>query len=284
MDKIIIFRIGECEKYNGTERPIGGQYNENNTGFELSNFLNNKGFYYAYAPVVRNEKLLNLGLEKIGELDKNESIKGVTVVFVSYAPSKIIGFYKNATVYQYPQIESNNNKLKEENIPYYATAKVEDGYLFPSSERVKIEINIGQSNAYYPTEKEIKNINDIIFNSKHITLKNKKIISEVEKTEKDDTKKEIMVELRMGFPVGFKERIFKLAKYKCENQNCKTPNRVPFYKNGNDPYLEIHHFPHYSKIKKHKEEGCFALCPNCHREAHYGKEKMSFRERDNDVI
>ncbi|MEC5166165.1 putative HNH restriction endonuclease [Flavobacterium sp. PL11] len=41
--------------------------------------------------------------------------------------------------------------------------------------------------------------------------------------------------------------------------------------NGNTPYLEVHHKKPLAEDGDDTIENAFALCPNCHRHAHYGK-------------
>lgn len=53
-------------------------------------------------------------------------------------------------------------------------------------------------------------------------------------------------------------------------EGCKHP--APFKRaiNG-EPYLEVHHIKWLAKGGEDTVENSVALCPNCHREAHYGK-------------
>jgi 5-methylcytosine-specific restriction protein A len=58
---------------------------------------------------------------------------------------------------------------------------------------------------------------------------------------------------------------------------CKKP--APFIKDDETPFLEVHH------IKRLADEGpdvvsnAAALCPNCHRELHYGQDRVSLQKR-----
>jgi len=57
------------------------------------------------------------------------------------------------------------------------------------------------------------------------------------------------------------------AKGQCEG--CKCP--APFKRASDDtPYLEVHHRVHLAEGGDDTVENAVALCPNCHREAHYG--------------
>lgn len=65
--------------------------------------------------------------------------------------------------------------------------------------------------------------------------------------------------------------VVKAWLLKESNGNCEAcDSEAPFLKNGGQPFLEIHH------IKRLKDGGsdtisnAVAICPNCHREFHYG--------------
>jgi RNA polymerase-interacting CarD/CdnL/TRCF family regulator len=52
-------------------------------------------------------------------------------------------------------------------------------------------------------------------------------------------------------------------------ERCK--NSAPFLKNDGTPFLEVHHKIPLSEGGYDTVENAIALCPNCHRHAHYGK-------------
>ena len=57
------------------------------------------------------------------------------------------------------------------------------------------------------------------------------------------------------------------AKGSCEQ--CKS--KAPFSKKSDGtPYLEVHHKVQLSNGGDDTVENAIALCPNCHRERHYG--------------
>ncbi len=58
------------------------------------------------------------------------------------------------------------------------------------------------------------------------------------------------------------------AEGKCEK--CK--NYAPFIKKSdNTPYLEVHHVVSLSEGGEDTVDNCIAVCPNCHRQLHYGQ-------------
>lgn len=67
--------------------------------------------------------------------------------------------------------------------------------------------------------------------------------------------------------------VLKRAKGVCEL--CNKP--APFIKvSDNTPYLEVHHWTSLAEGGEDTKDNAAALCPNCHKEAHFGinKEKI----------
>lgn len=68
------------------------------------------------------------------------------------------------------------------------------------------------------------------------------------------------------------ERLFQ-ANGICDH--CKNPS--PFERKGGGPYLEVHHRIPLAEYGDDVLSNTMALCPNCHREAHLGKNWEDFR-------
>ncbi|PSW01246.1 HNH endonuclease signature motif containing protein [Photobacterium aquimaris] len=67
--------------------------------------------------------------------------------------------------------------------------------------------------------------------------------------------------------VGFVAKALYKANGICEA--CHQP--APFIKKSNgQPYLEVHHIKSLSDGGKDSLENVQAICPNCHREMHFG--------------
>lgn len=62
-------------------------------------------------------------------------------------------------------------------------------------------------------------------------------------------------------------KVLERAKGICE----RCLNKAPFIKDNGEPYLEVHHIKPLSEGGFDIINNCLALCPNCHRHAHYGK-------------
>lgn len=53
---------------------------------------------------------------------------------------------------------------------------------------------------------------------------------------------------------------------------CELCGNTPFTKDDGTPFLEIHHLQPLAHQGSDTVENTVALCPNCHRELHYGKD------------
>jgi 5-methylcytosine-specific restriction endonuclease McrA len=63
---------------------------------------------------------------------------------------------------------------------------------------------------------------------------------------------------------------------KCEMPDC---TRELFVREDDSPYLEVHHVVPLSEEGDDSLINAAALCPHCHREVHYGKERYALRDR-----
>lgn len=70
------------------------------------------------------------------------------------------------------------------------------------------------------------------------------------------------------------------SKGKCE---C-CGNSAPFLNKKNEPFLEVHHLTRISDGGPDHPRWVAALCPNCHREAHYGKQSKHLYNRLNSYL
>lgn len=65
------------------------------------------------------------------------------------------------------------------------------------------------------------------------------------------------------------------ANGKCEA--CGSP--APFKTSDNKPYLEVHHLRRLSDGGLDHPEHVAAICPNCHRRVHYGKDRKKYNKK-----
>ena len=61
--------------------------------------------------------------------------------------------------------------------------------------------------------------------------------------------------------------VLQRARGYCEEYEMKAPFRRA---SDGTPYMEVHHVVTPAEGGEDTPENALALCPNCHREAHYG--------------
>ena len=98
------------------------------------------------------------------------------------------------------------------------------------------------------------------------SIKKNKLDKEIKKVPKYPDKKEVVVTQYTRSPL-IVEACLRRAKGYCESCNKPAPFKRKFTL---DPYLEVHHIIPLSKGGEDSLENTLALCPNCHRELHYG--------------
>lgn len=113
-------------------------------------------------------------------------------------------------------------------------------------------------------EELTKDLEKAILFSKHSTPRNRE-----ERLEQAD-KKPQQIEIRTR---GFKRNadVIVTVLYRA-NGVCERCNQeAPFIrKKDNTPYLEVHHKKQLSEGGEDSVENAIAICPNCHRELHFG--------------
>jgi 5-methylcytosine-specific restriction enzyme A len=74
--------------------------------------------------------------------------------------------------------------------------------------------------------------------------------------------------------------LLDLANGACE---C-CGEEAPFQKEGGVPYLEVHHLKLLADGGADTITNAIAVCPNCHKELHYGEEKEAIRMKMYDLV
>jgi 5-methylcytosine-specific restriction protein A len=80
----------------------------------------------------------------------------------------------------------------------------------------------------------------------------------------------------------YKERSIEVKKYALLRANGKCENcgeDAPFLNSNNIPFLEVHHIFSLADDGPDHPINVAAICPNCHREAHYGKDKQTLKDK-----
>lgn len=92
--------------------------------------------------------------------------------------------------------------------------------------------------------------------------------AEIKKTQHTGSKKLTVTEYRQ------RSSLVKAYALSRANGICECCNKIaPFKTVGNIPFLEVHHIQKLADDGPDTCENVAALCPNCHREAHFGINK-----------
>lgn len=80
----------------------------------------------------------------------------------------------------------------------------------------------------------------------------------------------------------YRARSARVARYVLARSNgiCESCNKkAPFSRNDGSPYLEVHHTSRLADEGPDDILHVAGICPNCHREAHFGPEVTLFRDK-----
>lgn len=77
-------------------------------------------------------------------------------------------------------------------------------------------------------------------------------------------------------------RTYVLARADGTCEACRRP--APFTTAAGRPYLETHHIRRLSDAGLDDPKWVIALCPNCHRRAHYGSDKSAFKKHASQIV
>ncbi|MCX9593273.1 protein NO VEIN domain-containing protein [Vibrio cholerae] len=172
MKKMILFRIGWMDKYDGVDTIEGGgsHVETHGVGGEMWNFRPEGGRCFGY---VMTRNFAGLNLDRIGlnesKYQKDDEIDNVDIVFISKNPSGgqvVVGWFKNATIFhkQYRQRHGGKSVDDWEYIDYVSECSEKNATLLKKSERnfiiPKGKGFPGQSNVWYADSAESKNLVD----------------------------------------------------------------------------------------------------------------------------
>lgn len=156
---LLFCNIGWMTKYQGQtddDKIIGGgRYVKiEKRGHEVCNFVAARGKVYGYVQPVGSR----IAIRKLGAPPDAEFVGGIDVVVTARRPggdTVIVGWYKNATVYEHIQPLTNPTALHKSNgiDSYRYVSRSEDVQLLPPEQRTFIvprgKDGIGQSNVWY---------------------------------------------------------------------------------------------------------------------------------------
>ena len=168
MPSVFFANVTWMERYDGLEpfkRPGAAWVKENNDANEKNNFKEIGGKYYGFVQCNNNEKInIDRIAERYGSEIKSENgnryIENVLIVFFSTpkeGTAKIVGYYKNATIFENHMVNHETNDW------YYFTCDSSEGVLIPEKDRTFIvpktdgtAILYGQDQRWYADKDEHK--------------------------------------------------------------------------------------------------------------------------------
>lgn len=284
-----------------------GSYNRENIGHEIFNLNRNPvdGHFYGYCPPWDG-----IAITKFGASNKDEYIDDVLVVYVTKKDKsnnrEIIAFSLNARVFKTGQSGEglSRNFLDRDGKETVPTFSVQSDNLYDLRNRFnKFEIKINDfSNKMFRKQRfyggTYSKLDEKIIAYIESILANKELLDNDDSEEQEEIqlaepasnediqssadKPLCIVKGSQGKAIAKDSRISKSAlvdaKYTCiVNSAHKT-----FITKNKIPYMEGHHLvpctvmnsEHFMK-KFNKNIDCFenivCICPNCHREVHYGE-------------
>ena len=282
---MLFLNIARMVSYRGwtcVDVPVGAGKDLNK--MEVHNFHPYRGHVYGYVAAVAH----SIRVERLGAADsEQESVDGVDVVWS--APSTrggrdVVGWYRNATVFRSLQNYTRG--------PYHAKASSTDYVLLPPNERT---LNIqstqtggfGTSNVWYADTDYGRiirsHVTRLFRKTKRQVFDRHDLEDQADALEPPDqapegvknparTKREITV---VGRDPEVQRWVFECADGRCE----RCGKRAPFEKENGTLFLEIHHVCRLADGGADVPENAVALCPNCHREAHYGARRDLIRQQ-----
>ena len=272
---IIFSRIAWHPKYNGKyPLPYTGanwQEKEDNEYGEWLNFKNFEGHYYGYATANK----WKIDLTNFGSKEKNGFIHNVTIVWIAPDPnggSKIVGWYKNATVYSEPQ-----TRPAPLTYSYFFKAKTKDCVLLPEERRI---FNFNKKFRYLWYKDIDPKIREDVIGYIDSSDNYADFDDPVEVDFKDSEGKKILkthikTERSIRLIKEFKK---SLVSFKCSV--CGFDFEKTYGTIGKD-FIEAHHKKPVSSLKLSQEvsiKDLVAVCSNCHRMLHRKTPPFTVRE------
>lgn len=293
--KILFAHISWMPEYAGksseTISSTHGWVVENNEAGERSNFKRVSGQAYGYVPVAQKPRGGDPGEIKIGRLGAEKSddfVDGVTVIWFANKPIEskkayIVGWYRNARVYRKSRVGGPYG--------YRISCKYKDTTLVPESlrnvrvphkrsiEGRKLGFGYGQSSIWYAadaTEEFIQGISNYIDSFDKLIADNDAFedslvgdaIDDLDQPDIGNTNPK-----RGSYSATFivrddrvRKRVLKRAQGRCEH--C---GELGFKRLNGSYFVEAHHIISLAEQGPDTLDNVIALCPNHHREAHFGE-------------
>lgn len=267
---------------------------ENKIGHERWNYRSENDLLFGYVPI-RGKELREapgeIRIENLGASRHDKTIEGVTVVWFANSPSNarqayIVGWYRDATVFREAQFR-DNREFRMSCRKSDATLLAENVRNFPiphvrSLRGREIGYGYGQSSVWYATnapDSFLQSVNDYInaideYAERGPDLKICQVGDAID--DLDDTGN-AAPEKRRGTSTFFvRDPEVRRQVIARANGQCEFCGELGFERIDGSHFIEAHHIIHLAKQGPDTLDNVIALCPNHHREAHFGKDGESF--------
>jgi hypothetical protein len=293
--KLLFAHISWMPEYSGksseTIFSTHGWVVENNEAGERSNFKAVKGQNYGYVPVVQKPCGGDPGEIKIGRLGAataDDFVDGVTVIWFANKPIEskkayVVGWYRNARVYRKSRSGGPYG--------YRISCKHKDATLVPenlrkvriphkrSIEGQQLGFGYGQSSIWYAddaTDEFVQGISNYIDSFDRLIVGNDApdfnqigdAIDDLDQPDIGNSKPK-----RGSYSATFivrDDRVRKSVLKRARGQ-CEHCGALGFKRSDGTHFVEAHHIISLAEQGQDTLDNVIALCPNHHREAHFGE-------------
>lgn len=264
---------------------------EHNEAGERSNFKAVNGQAYGYVPVVQKPNGGDPGeirIDRLGTQKSDDFVDGVTVIWFANKPIEskkayVVGWYRNARVFRKSRSGGPYG--------YRISCKYGDATLVPEKQRIvriphkrsvegrELGFGYGQSSIWYAddaTDEFIQSIFDYIESFEKLVANG--YVSEVTQIGDaiDDLDQPDIGNPnpnRSSFSSSFivrDDRVRKLVLKRAQGR-CEHCGEIGFKRSNGSHFIEAHHIISLAKQGPDTLDNVIGLCPNHHREAHFGE-------------
>lgn len=269
----------------------------NKTGHERWNFRPENGRFLGYVPLRGKgdgETPGEILIEQLGASRRDSTIDGITVIWFANAPRSpkdayIVGWYRNATVFREAQFRGKRE--------FRMSCRIEDATLLDESDRTfsiphvrsrasqALGYGYGQSSVWYARNAPnifLEDVTRYIDAIDRLTERgpDRKVVQVMDAiNDLDDAGRE-PPEKRQGMS-SFYVRDPEVRRQVVERANgrCEYCDALGFKRSDGSHFVEAHHIIHLSKQGPDTLDNVIALCPNHHREAHFGADGEAFEAK-----
>lgn len=287
---MLFCNIAWMKKYKGgaKDSPVGG--GKDPVKEERLNYKVFDGHMYGYVPATLYENTRIIRLERLGAEARAESVPNVTVIWTATRPGGgrcVVGWYDDAIVYRELQDHPDRGL-------YNVKALAKDCVLIkPSERRINIETRKrgrpGHSPVWFPSETNgtygatlRRQVNRLLCQKFDREQLNNPTVGELRAAILDAPPQGVLKPISQNQKITVwgrdaKVRDYALARADGKCELCRAP--APFNLPNGTPFLEVHHVKQLANGGRDTISNAAALCPNCHRNAHFGVQKESISKK-----